>query len=229
MSLLSPGRGLRGAASEELARTPERIGWKVMAEVGGHEVATWSEGPGRSVEIDGKPATQGALGQVARVLWLTPAMDRLWTEAASERRRFWDRVTLSLVPDHAEAVVGYERGLRERNRLIRENVRDAGWFAAVEAQMARAGAAVSVEPAPGARGGGGCAAGGVPGGATGARGRGRALGRGRACARRCARAGGATWRRGGALSGRTGPTSRRPMPRRRCRRGSARRASRRRS
>jgi DNA replication and repair protein RecF len=143
VSLLSPGRGLRGAASEELARTPERIGWKVAAEVGGHEVATWSEGPGRSVEIDGKSATQGALGRVARVLWLTPAMDRLWTEAASERRRFWDRVTLSLVPDHAEAVVGYERSLRERNRLIRENVRDARWFAAVEAQMAREGAAVS--------------------------------------------------------------------------------------
>ena len=61
------------------------------------------------MEIDGKPASQTALGAVARVLWLTPAMDRLWLEAAAERRRFLDRVTLSLVPEHGEVAVGYER------------------------------------------------------------------------------------------------------------------------
>jgi DNA replication and repair protein RecF len=70
------------------------------------------------------------------VLWLTPAMDRLWTEAAGERRRFLDRVALSLMPEHADAAIGYDRGLRERNRLIRDEVRDPAWFDAVEAQMA---------------------------------------------------------------------------------------------
>ena len=143
VSLLSPGRGLRGAASEDLARTQDAIGWKVTAEVAGREVVTWSEGAGRSVTIDDKAATQTALGAVVRVLWLTPAMDRLWTEAAGDRRRFWDRVTLSLVPKHGEAVAGYERSLRERNRLIREGALDAGWFAALEAQMARFGGAAS--------------------------------------------------------------------------------------
>jgi DNA replication and repair protein RecF len=140
VSLLSPGRGLRGAAAEEMARAPERIGWKVAAEVAGRAVATWSEGAGRSVEIDGKPAAQTALGGVVRVLWLTPAMDRLWSEAAGERRRFLDRVTLSLVPEHGEVAIGYDRALRERNRLIRDEVRDPGWFEAVEAQMAGFGA-----------------------------------------------------------------------------------------
>ncbi len=136
VSLLSPGRGLRGAASEEMARAPEGIGWKVSAEVSGHEISTWYQGVGRSVEIDGKAAAQAALGAVVRVLWLTPGMDRLWVEGAGERRRFLDRVALSLVPEHGEAVVGYERGVRERNRLIRDGIRDGGWFAAVEAQMA---------------------------------------------------------------------------------------------
>ena len=140
VSLLSPGRGLRGAAGEELARTPERLGWKVTAALPGHELATWSEGAGRSVEIDGKPATQTALGAVVRVLWLTPAMDRLWLEGASERRRYLDRVALSLVPEHGEVAAGYERGLRQRNGLIRDAVRDAGWFTAIEAQMAEHGA-----------------------------------------------------------------------------------------
>jgi DNA replication and repair protein RecF len=144
VSLLSPGRGLRGAASEEMARTPEKIGWKVTADLegpaGGHELATWSEGQGRQVEIDGKPAPQSALGAVARVLWLTPAMDRLWTDAAAERRRFLDRVTLSLIPDHAEAAVAYDRALRERNRLIRNDIRDPAWFRALESQLALHGA-----------------------------------------------------------------------------------------
>ena len=104
ISMLSPGRGLRGASAEEMARAPEGIGWKVTASLegrgDGHEVATWSEGAGRSVEIDGKAAPQAALGGVARVLWLTPAMDRLWMEGAGERRRFLDRVALSLIPEH---------------------------------------------------------------------------------------------------------------------------------
>ena len=85
------------------------------------------------MEIDAKPASQAALGGVLRVLWLTPAMDRLWMEAASERRRFLDRATLSLVPGHAEAASAYERGLRDRGRLLREGSRDRAWYEALEA------------------------------------------------------------------------------------------------
>jgi DNA replication and repair protein RecF len=151
VSLLSPGRGLRGAPSEELMRAPERIGWKVAATLDGpqgrREVATWSEGAGRQVEIDGKAAPQVALGQVARVLWLTPAMDRLWLEGAGERRRFLDRVALSLFPEHGEAAIGYDRALRERNRMIRDGLRDPAWFGAVEAQMARFGARLAANRA----------------------------------------------------------------------------------
>jgi DNA replication and repair protein RecF len=151
VSLLSPGRGLRGAASEDLARVPDGFGWKVAAEVtasdGRHEVATWSEGTGRRVEIDGKPTSQTALGTVVRVLWLTPAMDRLWLEAAAERRRFLDRVTLSLIPEHGEVALGYERALRERNRLIRDEIRDPVWFDALEGQLAGFGARLSVNRA----------------------------------------------------------------------------------
>jgi DNA replication and repair protein RecF len=144
VSLLSPGRGLRRATATELARLPEQIGWKVGTQIlspdGAHAVETRSEGAGRQVEIDGKQATQAALGQIARVIWLTPAMDRLWTEPAIERRRFLDRVTLSLVPDHGDVALGYDKALRERSRLLRDGVRDRGWYDAVEAQMARFGA-----------------------------------------------------------------------------------------
>jgi DNA replication and repair protein RecF len=150
VSLLSPGRGLRRAGLEELARKPESLGWKVTASVQGlssaHEVETFAEGDAtRVVRIDGKVTTQAALGRVCRVVWLVPAMDRLWTEAAEGRRRFLDRMTLSFAPDHAEAVLDYERAMRDRNRLLKDQVTDARWYAVLEDQMARAGAAIMMQ------------------------------------------------------------------------------------
>lgn len=145
VSLLSPGRGLRRAAVDDLVRRPEAIGWKISAALvgpgAGHEVETFSEGgEARQVRIDGKAAPQLALGRLLRVLWLVPAMDRLWIEPAEGRRRFLDRMVLSFFPDHAEAALAYDKAMRERNRLLKEEITDARWYGALEAQMAEAGA-----------------------------------------------------------------------------------------
>ncbi|MDA8585634.1 DNA replication/repair protein RecF [Rhodobacteraceae bacterium] len=144
MSLLSPGRGLRRAGAEELIRRPEAIGWKVTAHIKHavqiHEVETFAEPGGtRQVRIDGKASPQVALGRIARMVWLIPAMDRLWIEGAEGRRRFLDRMTMSFEPSHGEAVLTYEKAMRERNRLLKDMVRDAHWYTALERQMAEAG------------------------------------------------------------------------------------------
>ena len=141
VSLLSPGRGLRRASADELARRPDAIGWKIRAETAAplHELETFAEGAdSRQVRIDGKPAPQAALGRILRILWLVPAMDRLWIEAAEGRRRFLDRMTLSFAPDHADAVLAYEKAMRDRNRLLKDMVSDAHWYTALESQMADA-------------------------------------------------------------------------------------------
>ena len=148
VSLLSPGRGLRRAGAEELARRPEALGWKLRAEVQGldapHEIETGAEGAAtRMVRIDGKPAPQVALARILRVLWLVPAMDRLWIEAAEGRRRFLDRLTLSFAPDHAEAVLAYEKAMRDRNRLLKDQISDPHWYTALESQMAESGAIIT--------------------------------------------------------------------------------------
>jgi DNA replication and repair protein RecF len=148
VSLLSPGRGLRRAAPDEIARRPEALGWKITAELRTlgrpHEIETMAEpGSPRTQRIDGKTAPQAALGRIARMLWLVPAMDRLWIEGAEGRRRFLDRMTLSFEPDHAEAVLDYEKAMRERNRLLRDQAGDAGWYAALEGRMAAAGAQIT--------------------------------------------------------------------------------------
>ncbi len=148
ISMLSPGRGLRRAAADKLMRHPENLGWKVSAELKSlsenHEVSTKSiPDAGRSVEIDGKKASQVALGHLARIVWLVPVMDRLWIEGASERRRFLDRMVLSFHPSHADATLIYEKSMRDRNRLLKDQVRDAAWYDALELQMAKSGAEIT--------------------------------------------------------------------------------------
>lgn len=146
ISLLSPGRGLRRSSAEDMTRRPEAVGWKLTALLNRqhpHELEVWSQaGSARQTRIDGKPSPQTALSRITRVLWLIPAMDRLWIEGAEGRRRFLDRMTLSFFPDHADHALTYEKAMRERNRLLKDMVREPSWYAALETRMAEAGAAI---------------------------------------------------------------------------------------
>jgi DNA replication and repair protein RecF len=148
VSLLSPGRGLRRAGAEDLARAGEGTGWRITAEVrrgaDWHEIETGAApGQPRTTRIDGKTAPQAALGRIVAMVWLTPAMDRLWLDAPEDRRRFLDRLALGFFPEHAEATLAYDKALRERNRLLRDGISDPAWHLALEGQMADAGAALS--------------------------------------------------------------------------------------
>jgi DNA replication and repair protein RecF len=147
VSLLSPGRGLRRASAEDMALRPDAPGWKIRADLtlpgAAHEIETFSEaGAARRVLIDGKTAPQTALARLVRMVWLIPSMDRLWIESAEGRRRFLDRLTLSFFPDHAESTLVFEKAMRDRNRLLKDEVRDAHWYRALEAQMAEAAGSV---------------------------------------------------------------------------------------
>jgi DNA replication and repair protein RecF len=148
VSLLSPGRGIRRAGAEEMIRTPESLGWKITAGLDSlgfsHDIETWVEGTtSRQVRIDGKAASQISLGKLARMVWLVPSMDRLWLEGADGRRRFLDRITMSFYPDHAELTLVYEKAMRERNRLLKDNVSDESWYRALETRMAETGAGIT--------------------------------------------------------------------------------------
>lgn len=147
LSLLSPGRGLRRAAAADLSRQPEGLGWRIgaMADLGAqkHEIDIRAEaGQSRSTRIDGKAATQTQMGQLMPVLWLVPSMDRLWLEGAEGRRRFLDRLTLSFFPGHATVSLAYEKAMRDRNRLLKDQIQDPRWYDALEVRMAEAGAQI---------------------------------------------------------------------------------------
>ncbi len=148
VSLLSPGRGLRRAAAEEMARRPAAVAaWRIRAEVrtGGppREIETGAEaGASRYVRLDGKAVPHLALAELLRIVWLVPAQDRLWIEGAEGRRRFLDRIAMSLAPAHGAAVLAYEKAMRERNRLLKDQVQDPGWYDALEGQMGEAAARI---------------------------------------------------------------------------------------
>jgi DNA replication and repair protein RecF len=96
----------------------------------------------RIVRINGATVAATALAEWLTVLWLTPAMDRLFVEPAGERRRFLDRLTLAMRPDHAQHANRYEAAMRARNRVLADDNPDPHWLTALEAQMAEHGAAI---------------------------------------------------------------------------------------
>jgi len=147
VSLLSPGRGLRGAGLGEMARRNGAGGFAVAARVGEMDIGTGTtrDAPERrQVRLNGAPASANSLSEWLSVLWLTPAMDRLFADAAAGRRRFLDRLVLALRPDHAGHAARYEAAMRARNKLLaEEGPWDEAWLAALEARMEEHGAALS--------------------------------------------------------------------------------------
>jgi len=154
ISLLSPGRGLRGAKLAEPVRkgpaAAEGTLWAVAATVTRgtdiHEIGTGmiEGGASRQVRLNGAAASSSAeLGEIVQLIWLTPAMDRLFIESASGRRRFLDRLVLGFDPSHARASTRYETAMRERARLLKYGPRDPGWLDGLENEMAETGIAIA--------------------------------------------------------------------------------------
>ncbi len=152
ISFLSPGRGLRRAKVEDIARRDGEWyapAWGVTAMLSGDEpvkiaVGQVPEHPRRrTMRLDGRAATGPQLAELLTLMWLTPAQDRLFTGPASDRRKFLDRFTLVHAPGHGQNVVRYEKARAQRNRLLSDGIRDDVWYGALEADMAAFGARIA--------------------------------------------------------------------------------------
>src|ERR1700738_956740 len=155
ISFLSPGRGLRRATLEDVADNQGDGSWAVSAEVEGAlglaTLGTGIEAPGaetpttgRRCRIDREPVNSAtAFGDHLRMVWLTPAMDGLFLGAASERRRFFDRLVLAIDSEHSSRVSALDRSLRSRNRLLEVRNYDDHWCDAIERETAELAVAVA--------------------------------------------------------------------------------------
>ena len=163
VSMLSPGRGLRRAPLSHLAHCPHKGGeeearqghggWSIQAavldEISEMRITTTlppsrgeGESRGRSTRVnDGPPESLAQLAGIAPMLWLTPSLERGIAESATARRRFLDRIVMSLEPEHGRRCAAYERAMRERNRLLQDGG-SAVWMEGVEEVMAREGASL---------------------------------------------------------------------------------------
>jgi DNA replication and repair protein RecF len=159
ISFLAPGRGLRRATLDEVAFQEGDGSWAVAADVDGAlglaTLGTGIEAPAaedtavaRKCRIDREPAVSvAALSDHVRVIWLVPAMDGIFGGPASERRRFLDRLVLSVDAEHSGRVAALERSLRSRNRLLEDPRPDPHWLDAVEHETAEVAVAVAAQRA----------------------------------------------------------------------------------
>ncbi len=150
ISLLAPGRGLRRASLSDMVRDGASGGFAIYADVdAGDDLAPIAIGTGmepkhpgrRIVRINGAGAAAASMAEWLSVLWLTPAMDRLFVETAGNRRRFLDRLVLALEPRHAQHSNRYDAALRARGKLLADfDQADPQWISSLEAQLAEHGA-----------------------------------------------------------------------------------------
>jgi DNA replication and repair protein RecF len=153
LSLLGPGRGLRGADLEEMARQGEDGGPFAVAgqfDLGGETrrigigLEKTPQGQRRVARIDGKDASPKDLAQTVRLLWLTPAYDRLFAGPSADRRKFLDRLVFALAPEHATQAGLYDKAMRGRARLLEDANPDRKWLSLLEADAAASGVALAL-------------------------------------------------------------------------------------
>lgn len=155
LTMLAPGRGLRSASLVDVSRAGDEMRaqpWAVSARImmddeptmlGAGAERTPEGNVKRLARRDGQSATASELAEAARMTWLTPAMDRLWSGPAGDRRKFFDRLTLARASEHGHAAAAYERAMRERQRLLSERVFDDAWLGGLEREMSAHGAAIA--------------------------------------------------------------------------------------
>ncbi len=154
LSLLAPGRGLRGARGSALQKRGASESWGIAAkletpngalQIGtGRDPAAPQNDSKRRVHIDGKSVrSQQALAGLVPMAWITPELDRVLTDSPAARRRLIDRLVFSFDPAHAGRVQRYEKAMRERLRLLREGSGEAAWYDALESEMATSGVAIA--------------------------------------------------------------------------------------
>jgi DNA replication and repair protein RecF len=160
VSMLAPGRGLRSADLVDIIRRDANgespRSWALSADLDDGEserklhLVLELDDSGRAkrtARLDGAATTQADLGELVRVIWLTPSMDRVFSGPAGERRRFFDRQVLAHFPGHGAAGAAYEKAMRQRNALMEQGRPDPAWLDALEQNMAEAGAVMAMHRA----------------------------------------------------------------------------------
>ncbi len=155
ISLLSPGRGMRGAKVQEIQNQgvgangmPWSVASNIEARYGEVKIGVGRDPQKESkrlIRINGETAkSQAMLGEYLSCVWLTPQMDRIFLDGSSARRQFLDRLIFSFDASHTGRLTRYENAMRQRSRILKEHENpDPSWLEGLEDSMGETGVAIA--------------------------------------------------------------------------------------
>ena len=148
ISLLSQGKGLRKAnienfLNQENIHSNENKTWGVNVDFvgpnGQFNIGTGLNKNGlnksRIAKVNSDYAPLSSLGEILNISWITPQLCILILSSMSEKRRFIDRLTLSIDSSHLNRVYKYNKLFRQRNKILMQPNSDKTWLDTIETQI----------------------------------------------------------------------------------------------
>jgi DNA replication and repair protein RecF len=135
----------RNAESRDMAREGSFfVRASVRRESGAEQVAVhWSAGQPRRFSRNGERATFAEAGEALPAVFLAPEDRALFLGTPAVRRKFLDRLSITLYPAAAETYDRFRRALAQRNALLASPSPDAGALEAWTEEFIRCAQAVA--------------------------------------------------------------------------------------
>ena len=97
----------------------------------------------RQIVVEGKNVSIGELQDYIKIIWITPFMDRLFSEATGERRKFLDNLIGNFYPFYGSALNQYSNLLKQRAKVLKGKSFDVKWLDAIEEQIVEKGVSIA--------------------------------------------------------------------------------------
>ena len=148
ISLLNQGKGLRKANIENFLIQDkidcnENKTWGVNVDFvgpnGQFNIGTGLKKNGfnksRIAKVNSDYTPLSSLGEILNISWITPQLCILILSSMSEKRRFIDRLTMSIDSLHLNRVYKYNKLFRQRNKILMQPNSDKTWLDTIETQI----------------------------------------------------------------------------------------------
>ena len=89
----------------------------------------------RKVVINNKEITAKYSRKTIPMLWIAPYTEKIFTGSATQRRNFIDKLVNIFDSDHASRLNEYEKNIKQRAKLLKDNIDDVNWLEALEKKL----------------------------------------------------------------------------------------------
>ncbi|MBN8827532.1 MAG: DNA replication/repair protein RecF [Sphingobacteriia bacterium] len=146
ISLLYPGKGMRGASGEEIMHNQKDL-WSVYSKIKVNDeeytIGTALTNQNnkthkRIIKINSELVkSANELTKHISLLWLTPQMEPIFISGVQNRRKYLDRMVYNFDSDHARKITKYEKKLKERQILLKSQNYDNEWVKVIEQELVK--------------------------------------------------------------------------------------------